>query len=264
MFNQVRQRTVDSINDFINSYLMDIPEPRISFVTENAIILLFAEPALNPGETSAYPEKPVLTDSDQILQERICRLARALRQSDTTRVLLQDIVPAPGSLLLSLHDGRKARRLLREAEAIWQSCDDIPDEARMIEIPVTYGGQAGYDLEHVARHTGLTTDEIINTHRAGSYYVQSLGFMPGFAYLGGLHPSLATPRKTTPDPRIRPGSVAIGGAMTGIYPSASPGGWHVIGHTDICLFDPRQREPCLLLPGDQVQFVMAAASGVYP
>lgn len=243
---------------------MDIPEPRISFVTENAIILLFAEPALNHGGTSANQEKPELTDSGQVLQRRICRLARALRQSDTTRVLLQDIVPAPGSLLLSLHDGRKARRLLREAEAIWQACDDIADEARLIEIPVTYGGQAGRDLGQVARHTGLTTDEIINIHSSGSYFVQSLGFMPGFAYLGGLDPVLAIPRKTTPDPRIRPGSVAIGGNMTGIYPSASPGGWHVIGHTEVCLFDPKQREPCLLMPGDQVQFVMAAVTGVFP
>ena len=224
---------------------MSIPEPTIRFATENAILLQFAEPPLNEAELP--------------LQRRICQLANRLRNHPLTADLLQDAVPGPGSLLLSLYDGRKARRLLRTAETLWADLDDDEVTARCIDIPVVYGGAYGPDLAAVAAHCSLPPEEIIRRHSSRVYDVLNLGFLPGFAYLGGLDPALAIARKSTPAARIRAGSVAIGGQHTGIYPVASPGGWHVIGHTGVILFDPQRDPPCLLQPGDQVRFVMTDA-----
>ncbi|MEX2335260.1 MAG: carboxyltransferase domain-containing protein, partial [Pseudohongiella sp.] len=117
----------------------------------------------------------------------------------------------------------------------------------------------GPDLPHLSRHTGLAMEEIVTRHCAPEYLVQCLGFMAGFAYLGGLDPALAIPRKKTPAARIPAGAVAIGGIYTSIYPSATPGGWHIIGHTNIRMFDPQGDPPCLLRPGDRVRFVSVEA-----
>lgn len=221
---------------------MSIPEPRISFATENAILLQFTEPSLN--------------GVDQVLQQRLCVLAAKLRNNPATDALLQEIVPGPGSLLLALYDGRKARRLLRYAETLWLGAANDPGtEVRTVQIPVRYGGEHGPDLPAMAAHTGLSSSEIIRRHSTAMYYVQCLGFMAGFAYLGGLDPSLATPRKRTPAARIPAGSVAVGGLSTAIYPAATPGGWHIIGHTDLSLFNPQANPPSFLQPGDHVQFV---------
>jgi KipI family sensor histidine kinase inhibitor len=127
--------------------------------------------------------------------------------------------------------------------------------ARLVEIPVRYGGEAGPDLPDVAERTGLTPAEVIRLHAAPTYLVYMLGFLPGFPYLGGLDPRLATPRLATPRLRIPAGSVGIGGEQTGIYPVESPGGWAIIGRTHLTLFDPTRAEPCLLAPGDRVRFV---------
>lgn len=126
---------------------------------------------------------------------------------------------------------------------------------REVCIPVRYGGADGPDLDFVARHTGLSPAEVIARHTAAVYRVYMLGFLPGFAYLGGLHPSLHTPRLQTPRPQVPAGSVGIAGAQTGIYPCASPGGWQLIGRTDVQLYDAANTPPCLLSPGDQVRFV---------
>jgi KipI family sensor histidine kinase inhibitor len=169
--------------------------------------------------------------------------------------LLCDIVTAPGSLLLVLHDGRTARRLLRHAETLWRASAQKTIEPRIVTIPVVYGGEFGADLEQAARVCGLSTTAFVECHAGGNYFVQSLGFMPGFAYLGGLHPQLHIKRKNTPSARVPAGSVAIGGSNTGIYPSESPGGWHIIGRTSVTLFDAQAQQPCLLKPGDTVRFL---------
>ena len=128
-------------------------------------------------------------------------------------------------------------------------------ESRLVEIPVRYGGEFGPDLPDVARHTGLTPERVIEMHAAAEYLVYFLGFAPGFAYLGGLPPELATPRLSAPRKRVPAGSVAIGGNQTGVYPIESPGGWRIIGHTDAKLFDPSAAEPVLLRMGDRLRFV---------
>ncbi|MDB6163387.1 MAG: allophanate hydrolase subunit 1, partial [Xanthomonadaceae bacterium] len=130
--------------------------------------------------------------------------------------------------------------------------------ARLVSIDVHYGGGDGPDLESVARHSRLAPADVISRHAAARYTVAMLGFAPGFPYLIGMDPTLAVPRLATPRAHVPAGSVAIGGAQTGIYPRSGPGGWHIIGRTTLELFDPARDPPALLAPGDQVRFVPAA------
>jgi UPF0271 protein len=120
-------------------------------------------------------------------------------------------------------------------------------------IRVTYDG---VDLEDVAHACGLSADEVVQLHAGAEYEVRFLGFLPGFAYLGGLHPRLRVPRRAVPRPRVPAGAVAIGAEYTGIYPFPSPGGWHVLGRTTARLFDAERG--ALLAPGDRVRFVAEA------
>ena len=135
--------------------------------------------------------------------------------------------------------------------------DDDGAEARVVEIPVQYGGADGPDLEAVAAHAGLSPNDVIRRHAAIDYTVAMLGFAPGFPYLLGLERVLAMPRLQTPRTRVAAGSVGIGGMQTGIYPRPGPGGWRIIGRADIELFDPVREPPSLLLPGDRVRFLPA-------
>lgn len=137
----------------------------------------------------------------------------------------------------------------------WNKSTAVTKSGRQIDIPVVYGGDRGPDLTAVAEHTGLSVAEVIRRHTAADYVVFFLGFQPGFAYMGGLDPLLATPRRREPRLVVPAGSVAIGGSQTAIYPAASPGGWQLIGHSDVRLFDPSAASPTLLQPGDRVRFV---------
>lgn len=130
--------------------------------------------------------------------------------------------------------------------------------ARRVEIPVLYGGEAGPDLHYVATYHRLTEEEVVHLHSEKPYLVYMIGFAPGFPYLGGLSELLSTPRLTNPRARIPGGSVGIGGSQTGIYSIDAPGGWQIIGHTPIRLYDPTEAEPILLKAGDFAQFVPVA------
>ena len=125
---------------------------------------------------------------------------------------------------------------------------------RLIEIPVCYDPEFGFDLDRVAEHTKLSEREVIDLHSTGEYRVACIGFVPGFPFLAGLPKNLATPRRDVPRKEIPAGSVGIGGAQTGIYPLRSPGGWNLIGRTPLKLFDPTKDPPTLLCPGDRVRF----------
>lgn len=131
----------------------------------------------------------------------------------------------------------------------------VVNHTRVIEIPVKYGGEYGPDLEFVARHNGITPAEVVNVHARTTYQVFMLGFAPGFPYLGIVDEKIAAPRLETPRKRVPAGSVGIAGRQTGIYPRESPGGWRLIGRTDVPLFDPTREPPTLLRAGDHVRFV---------
>ncbi|WP_409971199.1 5-oxoprolinase subunit PxpB [Bacillus sp. Bva_UNVM-123] len=124
------------------------------------------------------------------------------------------------------------------------------------EIPVLYGGECGPDLQDVAAFHGLNVQDVIHIHSRSTYRVYMIGFVPGFPYLGGLDSRLHTPRLDIPRLKIPAGSVGIAGQQTGIYPLTSPGGWRIIGHTPISLFQPDDRvNPFLISAGDSIRFV---------
>ena len=127
--------------------------------------------------------------------------------------------------------------------------------ALIIEIPVIYGGEYGPDLEYVAKHNGLSKEEVIKIHSNPEYLIYMLGFTPGFPYLGGMDERIATPRLSSPRELIPAGSVGIAGRQTGVYPMNTPGGWQLIGRTPLTLYDPRNKKPILLDAGMHVRFV---------
>lgn len=133
-----------------------------------------------------------------------------------------------------------------EAEA------DVP--TRVIEIPVCYGEEFGPDLEFVAKHNGLTPEEVIRIHSEAEYLVYMIGFAPGFPYLGGMPEAIAAPRRPSPRLSIPAGSVGIAGKQTGVYPIETPGGWQLIGRTPLKLFVPDSDSPTLLTAGDRIRF----------
>jgi len=132
---------------------------------------------------------------------------------------------------------------------------EFSQTARLVEVPVVYGGEIGEDLQTVARINQLTPEEVITLHSQVVYTVAMMGFTPGFIYLSGMDAHLATPRLATPRTKVLPGSVGIAGSQTGIYSIASPGGWQIIGRTSLVLFDPKREAPFLFAPGDHVRFV---------
>lgn len=130
---------------------------------------------------------------------------------------------------------------------------------KIVQIPVCYGEEYGPDLQTVADHAGLSTDEVIAIHSSRDYLIDMLGFLPGFAYLGGLDERICTPRLPVPRTLIEAGSVGIGGSQTGIYPLPSPGGWQIIGRTPIRPYDPDRAEPILYAAGEYLRFVPITA-----
>ncbi|UWE03934.1 5-oxoprolinase subunit PxpB [Laceyella sacchari] len=148
---------------------------------------------------------------------------------------------------------KAVERWMRRQAAKWRP-DKEQVARRVVEIPVAYGGEWGPDLADVARLNHLSEDEVIRIHTAPTYWVQMIGFVPGFAYLGGMSARIATPRLATPRPRIEAGAVGIAGRQTGIYPLATPGGWRIIGRTPLTLFQPNSAAPSLLKMGDYLRF----------
>ena len=170
-----------------------------------------------------------------------------------------DIVPSYAAILLRfdplITDGETIKNTLEEILISNPSSAAHKSQRRVIEIPVVYGGEYGPDLEAVAEHTGLSTEEVIRLHSEPEYPVYMIGFLAGFPYLGGLNPALATPRLASPRLSVPVGSVGIPDKQTGIYPVESPGGWQIIGRTDAKLYDPYSDKPFLVSAGDVIKFV---------
>jgi len=194
---------------------------------------------------------------DDEVNARVHRVTRAVDGLTVPGVL--DLVPAYRSLTvhvdplaLGLAD---VERLLCDPRVVASATEPDTGRARVVEIPVVYGGEFGPDLADVASHCGLSVDDVVAVHAAGTYRVFMMGFTPGFPYLGGLSPRLATPRLPSPRTSVPAGSVGIAGQQTGVYPTASPGGWRLIGRTSLRLFDPSADPPCAIEAGDTIRFV---------
>ena len=132
--------------------------------------------------------------------------------------------------------------------------DGQATHGRMVEIPVDFGNEAGPDLNDVGAHAQMSADEIVDLFIGATYRVYMLGFLPGFAYMGEVDERIAMPRRQSPRLKVPKGSVGIAGRQTGVYPLESPGGWQIIGRTEVELFTPDAEQPCLLRPGDSVKF----------
>jgi KipI family sensor histidine kinase inhibitor len=209
---------------------------------------------------------------ESALNSRAVALADALRAARLPGI--HDVAPAYASVCVrydaTAWAGASAPACAYElvAAEVGNLVDKMPDDSPgpfssgegggadhgVIQIPVCYGGEFGPDLDAIAAHVHLDPQAVIERHCANEYRVAMLGFMPGFPYLLGLDPTLHAPRRDSPRTRVPPGSVAIGGAQTGIYPRALPGGWQLLGRTPLRLFDPVRAEPALLRPGQCVRF----------
>lgn len=129
------------------------------------------------------------------------------------------------------------------------------ESSALVQVPVRYDGA---DLPEIAQLTGMSEAEVVRTHLAGEYVVAFAGFAPGFAYIAGGDPRLQVPRRATPRTRVPAGSVALASEFTGIYPRQGPGGWQLLGHTDMVLWDLNRTPPALLTAGTRVRFIEAA------
>jgi inhibitor of KinA len=198
---------------------------------------------------------------DPGVNDQVHKLAALLRERNLPGV--HDLVPAYATVAVhydplawSGGDGPPHASLCREIRRLWEGAGAAAlPPPRQVEIPVCYGGEFGPDLAEVAALCSLSEAEVIARHAARTYRVYMIGFSPGFAYLGGLDPAIAAPRRGTPRTRVPAGSVGIAGLQTGIYPLATPGGWQIIGQTPKRLFLPERESPCLLGPGDNLRFV---------
>lgn len=185
------------------------------------------------------------------------RLYRALMHSPPAGAV--EFVPAARTVLVHFDPVVTTKAQL--TERIAQIVHTIEDESRrdedaggtdILEIPVHYDGA---DLDDVARQAGLSTAEVVARHSAPVYTVAFCGFAPGFGYLTGLDDALRLPRRAVPRTRVPAGSVAVADVYTAVYPHASPGGWNLLGHTDITVWDPMRQPPALFAPGGLVRFV---------
>jgi len=188
----------------------------------------------------------VLAEYDTI--DEVMAVDGALRS--TALAGIDDVIPAARTVLVTF---RQVDRAALEALLVPGPSTPRP-QGPIVEIPVAYDG---VDLEEVAIATGLTVEQVIESHSSIEYSAAFLGFTPGWAYLVGLPSELRLPRRSTPRTAITAGSVAIANEFTGVYPTVSPGGWHLLGHTEATMFDVHRDKPALIMAGDRVRFVRA-------
>ncbi|MDH3616258.1 MAG: 5-oxoprolinase subunit PxpB [Gammaproteobacteria bacterium] len=130
----------------------------------------------------------------------------------------------------------------------------LRESENLLEIPVVYGGEYGPDLDELCRELGMSTDEFVALHAGREYYVDMVGFTPGFAFVGGLDKRLNVPRRKEPRRRVEAGSIGIADGRTGMYALASPGGWTLVGRTPCKLFDAHAPEPFPIRAGMRIRF----------
>jgi KipI family sensor histidine kinase inhibitor len=188
---------------------------------------------------------------------RVHSLADSLSMNRPHGVL--DVVPSFASIAVHFHgtNALEIKQWLHEAITISPAASSLA--GRRFEVPVCYGGESGPDLADLAQRLGISECDVIALHSNAEYTVATLGFSPGFPYLLGLPERLHLPRKAAPRLSVPAGSIAIAGSQAGIYPFASPGGWHLLGRTSLGLFDPNSPHPARFQTGDRIRFVPVAA-----
>ncbi len=194
---------------------------------------------------------PADTASIASLAARLRALPGVLDAHHTRHVLGVRLHPAAPDLAVVTHAVEAA--VAAHLAALPAPAD--PLTRRTIHLPIRFTPADAPDLDHVASHAGLTPDAVIDLLLAADLRVEYLGFMPGFPYMSGLPPALHLPRRESPRPRVPAGSLALAGGMCGVYPSASPGGWHLVGRAATVLFDATCPDPATLHAGDRVRLI---------
>ncbi len=204
------------------------------------------------GDAALIVELPAVIDAET--SARVIALGRAVRAR--CGEMVRDVVVGYCSLTVYYDplalDPAWLETELRRIE------EDLPAMAAadggVLDVPVCYGGELGPDLADVAQIAGCSESEVVALHSGAMYRVFLVGFVPGFPYMAPVDPRLAMPRRSTPRTRVPPGSVAIAAGQTGIYPTETPGGWHLIGRTRVKPYDPSRQPAFLFKPGDLVRF----------
>jgi KipI family sensor histidine kinase inhibitor len=196
-------------------------------------------------------ERAVLVELEDL--DAVLGLHDALRADAPAGVT--ELVPAARTLLVAFDPGATDAGRLRDALRAVEFSPGAQEEGPLVEIPVIYDGE---DLDDVAAHSGLTRDEVAAAHAGGRYIVAFCGFAPGFAYLAGLDERLHVPRRDSPRKQVPAGAVAIADRFSAVYPRPSPGGWQLIGRTDLTLWDTERDPPARLVPGTRVRFAEAS------
>ncbi|CAH9061017.1 5-oxoprolinase subunit B [Pseudoalteromonas sp. CIP111854] len=184
-------------------------------------------------------------------QRRLFALTISLQHSSA----FIDIVPAKASVTAYLAEPAQYNYWLKKAMLLWEESEEVAFDVKTHHIEAIYGGKDGPDLEDVALRLNMSAKQVVHMHSEYTYQVEFLGFLPGFAYLGSLPEHLQLPRKVTPRKQVPKGSVAIAEDLSAIYPSSSPGGWHLLARCNNTLFDPTLTPPSLFAPGDKVKFI---------
>ncbi|MBV1758604.1 MAG: 5-oxoprolinase subunit PxpB [Dethiosulfatibacter sp.] len=199
----------------------------------------------------------LITLGDSINEETNIKItALAAEITDQHFAGIEDLIPSYTQLLIQydplIEDYETLCQTIRSLE---HTVNDLSSDKQMIiRVPVLYGGDSGSDLSFVASYNHLTEEEVIRIHSSTAYLIHMIGFTPGFPYLGGLSERIRTPRLIEPRHRIKAGSVGIADNQTGIYPIDSPGGWQIIGHTPVELFNWKNTPPTLFKAGQYIKF----------
>ncbi len=190
---------------------------------------------------------------DPVTSARVLALDEALVAAALPGVV--ETVPGYRSLMIHVDPGTVDHdALYRLLETLGRAPAAPRRVARRWQVPVVYGGAFGEDLEDIARRHDMTPDQVVRLHSGSLYRVYMVGFMPGFSYLGGMDPRLATPRRESPRLRVPASAIAIGGAQTSVGSLPSPSGWHLIGRTPVRPFMPERTPGFLFAPGDEITF----------
>ncbi|MBP0904211.1 5-oxoprolinase subunit PxpB [Mariniflexile gromovii] len=204
------------------------------------------------GERSILVEWPAIIDNE-ILND-IIQFKKVIERNKIKSII--ELKSAYNSLLITYNFiCRNFENEVLLLENLYKLVEPDSDRVSVLwKIPVCYDAMFGVDLEAISKEKKLSKESIIKRHSKAIYTVYFIGFLPGFLYLGGLDESLHVPRKSTPRLQIEKGAVAIGGNQTGVYPSASPGGWNIIGNSPIEFFNPKAEIPCFAKAGDCIVF----------
>lgn len=227
---------------------------------------------LHAGESCLFVE--FADEIDRSANDAVTRLKRHMEAQRSVKI--RECLPTYRSLAIYFDPVEvSADRITEVAQKALSEKSESGDTGHtVISVPVCYGGEYGPDIENVATHAGLSVEEVVARHTGTVCHCYMIGFIPGFAYLGGMDESIAAPRLSNPRSVIPGGSVGIAGKQTGIYPLDSPGGWQLIGRTPLRLFTPEAEQATLIRAGYGVKFVSVSedeykkiaadvASGIY-